>query len=504
MRSLRARLILISTLVSGAAVAALGFLSWQLMISAMRESTDLRLEGIAGRLLRDVNPWSDADAMRDLFETGHGDELAIGALALSARAFDEGGPRVIGESGWTDGIEAALPDTFPVPDPNPVRRPQPRPGGPRVPGRPPGGPERPGEDPGMPPERRPPHHEEGPRLVEYIDVTIAGEQWRFIAAQERGYGILAGLNFTRANPGLVQLRRGFLLGTPLSLCLVGLGGWFVAERAMRPLRRISATARRISASALGERMPQSPHSDPEIAQLTSVLNAMMARLEISFAHASRFSADVSHELKTPITVMQGEIESALRECSPGSHEESTLVVLRGELGRLKSIIGSLLMLSRADVGNLIRRRETFSLSRELEALAEDAEILCENAGVRFSAEIAGGLEVEGDAVLLRQALLNLLYNGVKFNIEEGYVRVSAERTGGEIVVAVENSGPGIAEEDRPRIFDRFYRSDRSRSRDVDGFGLGLSLAKVIVEAHEGTLVLEDASPGRTRFVLRLP
>lgn len=533
-RSLRFRLALISMLVSGLAIAGLGIVSWQLMTRAVRESTDVRLEGIAGRLIRDLNPWADESSVGGLFDAMHREEIAGGRLALSARDFFEG-ETIIGSAGWSETMESALPEAFPVPDPDPVRRPDPRRGGPpgrprpedrgpegrgpqdRGPGRPEPGPG-PGEDffdappgePGLldePPPEGPggsgpgPH---GPRLIEYTDAVVDGELWRFISVQERGFGILAGLHFAKANPGLAELRRGFLLGAPLGMLLVGFGGWLVAERAMRPIRLITDSARRISAEALDARMPVDPHSDPEIEKLTGVLNAMMGRLEAAFAHANRFSADVSHELKTPIAVMQAEIETALRECEAGGREEAALLVLRGELGRLKSIIASLLLLSRADVGHLIQRREAISLSEELAAIAEDAEILCEQAGVTFSSLIVPDLRVTGDAVLLRQALLNLLNNGVKFNTEEGFVRMAADRAGDQVRIAVENSGPGIATADREKIFERFFRGDRSRSREVDGFGLGLSLAKVIIEGHGGTLALEEATPEVTRFVVMLP
>ncbi|MBL9159382.1 MAG: HAMP domain-containing protein [Verrucomicrobiales bacterium] len=533
-RSLRVRLALISMFVSGLAIAGLGIVSWQLMMRAVRESTDVRLEGIAGRLIRDVNPWSDAATMEELFDAMHREEIAGGRLALSAWDFHEEKEK-IGSSGWNETMEADLPAAFPVPDPDPVRRPDPRRGGPPGRPRPDGrgpegrGPDGPGPGPGRPEPQRledlfePPPGEtepldepppEGPgavgtaphgkRLIEYTDAVIEGETWRFIAVQERGFGILAGLHFAKANPGLAELRNGFLLGAPLGILLVGFGGWLVAERAMRPLRRISESARRISAEALDARMPHDPHSDPEIEKLTAVLNAMMGRLEAAFAHANRFSADVSHELKTPVAVMQAEIETALRECEAGGREESALLVLRGELGRLKSIIASLLLLSRADVGHLIQKRDPIALSEELEAIAEDAGILCDQAGVSFSSLIVPDLQVSGDAVLLRQALLNLLGNGVKFNTEEGYVRMIANRAGDHVRIAVENSGTGIAEEDREKIFDRFFRGDRSRSREVDGFGLGLSLAKVIIEGHGGSLALEAGTPEMTRFVVLLP
>lgn len=505
-------------LVSGLAIAGLGLVSWHLMMRAVRESTDVRLEGVAGRLIRDVNPWADEESMGELFDANHRDEISEGLLAISARDFYKE-ERIIGSAGWSDAMEAALPGEFPVPDPDPVRRPEPR----RRGGGPPGGPDGRGSPPppdefgGPPPESRdgpPPEGPDGPegprgpghggRITEYTDAVVAGEPWRFISVQERGFGILAGMQLSKANPGLEHLRRGLLLGAPIGVFLVGFGGWLVAERAMRPLRRLTETARQVSARALDARMPEDPHSDPEIEKLTGVLNAMMGRLEAAFAHANRFSADVSHELKTPIAVMQAEIETALRECEAGGREESAMVVLLGELGRLKSIIASLLLLSRADVGHLIQKRDPIALSDELGAIAEDAGILCDQAGVSFSSLIVPDLQVTGDAVLLRQALLNLLGNGVKFNTEEGYVRMIANRAGDHIRIAVENSGPGIAGEDREKIFDRFFRGDRSRSRGVDGFGLGLSLAKVIIEGHGGTLALEEATSGMTRFVVMLP
>lgn len=526
LRSLRIRLALISMLVSGVAITVLGVVSWRLMIRAVRESSDVRLEGVASRLIRDVNPWSDEAILTELFDANHREELEAGRLALSARDYFQEGGRIVASSGWSEVMEAALPEGFPEPDVDPVLRPEPRRGGPHR-GRPgppgEGGPEEfrepppegrdggerppppgPGDSEGRPPEgpgRNPIH---GNRVIEYTDAVVGGETWRFISLQERGFGILAGLHFDKANPGLEELRRSFLLGIPVTALLAGLGGWLVAERAMRPLRRITDTARRVSVEALDARMPGDPHSDPEIARLTEVLNAMMERIETAFDHANRFSADVSHELKTPIAVMQAEIETALRECSPGGREESALLVLQGELGRLKSIISSLLMLSRADVGHLIQKREPVALSDELAVIAEDAEILCEQADVAFTADIAPDLGVTGDAVLLRQALLNLLANGVKFNTKGGYVRMRASLEGDGIRIEVENSGAGIAEEDREKIFERFFRGDRSRSRDVDGFGLGLSLARVIIEGHGGCLSLADTAGETTRFVVTLP
>ena len=305
-RSLRLRLVLISTFVSGVAIAGLGFVSWHLMMRAVRESTDVRLDNIAGRILRDVNPWADEESLREIFNQSHAEELSSGQLVLKAAELRDGFV-TLGQSGWTEAFDAALPREVPEPDPNPIRRPEPRRGGPGGRARPepppgpgpsdpppgpeggPGGPDGPGR-PGGPPDDAfgqpfdgpPARLDGGPRIVEYHDALIDGRTWRVVALQERGFAVFAGIDFEKANPGLAQLRHGLLLGTPFALCFVALGGWLVAERAMRPLRRIAATAERISVAALGERMPENPHSDPEIARLTAVLNAMMDRLEIAW------------------------------------------------------------------------------------------------------------------------------------------------------------------------------------------------------------------------------
>lgn len=510
MRSLRARLILISTLVSSVVIIGLGAVSLHYMMQAVEESVDLRLEGIASRLIRDANPWTERDQLEEQLRNNYGDEIGEGKLVLSVREWMDG-EEALGSVGWTEETDAALPVGFPVVAPDPAGGNADRPlHGPERPGKWPRDDDRPRrQGPGGPPEREfgrmpppqdPPH---GPRLIEFCDAAISGENWRFIALQERGYGVLAGLNVTRSNPGIGQLRQVLFFGIPLALLLIAGGGWLVADRAMRPLRTLTATAGRISVQDLSERMPRNPHSDPEIERLTEVLNDMMDRLETSFTHASRFSADVSHELRTPISVMQGEIESALRDCEPGAAEEASLLVLREELDRLKSIIRSLMMLAQADVGALIRKLETMDLSQELEALAEDAEILAEAAGITFDASIEKGLSVPGEATLLRQALLNLINNAIKFNVEGGFVRVLASREGTGVIVTVENSGPGISDGDRERIFDRFYRADRARSRGVDGFGLGLSLSKAIIEGHGGRIDLADSAPGQTKFIVRL-
>ena len=311
--------------------------------------------------------------------------------------------------------------------------------------------------------------------------------------------MLAGLNLDKIGASLDGVKNAILFGIPFALVVIAIGGWAVAERALRPIRKIAAATSQITTRDLNERIPVGTNTDPEIAKLVAVLNGMMDRLETGFSHASRFSADVSHELKTPISVIQAEIESGLRECDPGTPEENRLLVLREETDRLKSITRSLMLLSQADAGELIRKDEMVNLSEELEALADDAEIIAESAGVRIESEIASRAEIKGDPVLLRQALLNLINNAIKYNHEGGFVRITLARESGYIRIAIENSGAGIPDEASAKVFDRFYRADPSRTRGIGGFGLGLSLARAVIEGHGGQLELADSEEGITRF-----
>lgn len=314
--------------------------------------------------------------------------------------------------------------------------------------------------------------------------------------------LVIGLNYDPVRAELVRLRNTFLLALPGPLFLVGLGGRWVAAHALRPLRRIAQTAERVTASGLDQRIPQS-REDPEIARLIQVLNRMMDRLEASFRQATRFSAEASHELKTPLAVMQGELENALQAAAPGSPEQQLFSTLLEETQRLKTITQSLLLLSRADAGQLALQRETVDLSAEVENLLEDARVLAADRRLQFEVQIPPALRVEADRSLLRTALFNLLTNAVKYNVPNGRVSVTLAQASEHLLFTVGNTGPGIPPEDQPRVFDRFYRVRRG-DRTVEGIGLGLSLAREILRAHGGDLRLVESRPGWTVFQASLP
>ncbi|MGD9417433.1 MAG: sensor histidine kinase [Verrucomicrobiota bacterium JB025] len=341
------------------------------------------------------------------------------------------------------------------------------------------------------------------RIPEFQSLETRSGPWRIGLLGTADTLLAVGLNEAAARAELDHLRNAFLLALPAALFLVGLGGWLVAGRALRPMRMIATTAAQVTARGLDQRIPIS-HEDPEITRVIEVLNRMMDRLEASFHQATRFSADASHELKTPLAIMQGELENALHEARPGSVEQQTFNNLLEETQRLKTITRSLLMLARADAGQLVPALEPVDLTAILEDIADDTRVLGEEKRLRIDVSLAPGVTLRADPSLLHTALLNLFVNAVKYNEPDGVIRIRLTIQNGMAEMSIGNSGPGIPEADRERIFTRFHRVDAARQRRVDGIGLGLSLACEIVRAHGGELELAESRPGWTGFVLRMP
>ena len=279
-------------------------------------------------------------------------------------------------------------------------------------------------------------------------------------------------------------------------------GWLLAGRLLQPLSNISAEARRITAARLHERLPvANPHD--EIGALASTLNEMIERLELSFERTRRFTADAAHELRTPLSCIRSEVEVALRQPrEPGEYRRVLQSALE-EVERLSRLSDSLLELARLDRGELTLASEPVDLSslaaEALESLRPGAEKLGKTL---TRTRDAGPHRVEGDPRLLRQVAVNLIDNA----IEHGGDRVSVDvnRTGDSVVLSVWDSGPPIDAEHLARVFDRFYRSDPSRSRRSGGAGLGLSLAKEFVELHGGDISASSAAEHGTTFQVRLP
>jgi len=295
-----------------------------------------------------------------------------------------------------------------------------------------------------------------------------------------------------------RTRRRFLLIAlavlPVAVLLGSGGGWLLARRALGPVDRMVEAARRISTESLGERLAD-PGAGDEVSRLARTLNQMLDRLENSFRQTRQFSADASHELQTPLTILKGEIEVALR--SPRSTEEYRRVLQSalGEIDRIARLVEGLLMLARADAGVLRMDRKRVDLERLVKEVYDQGRRLADAAEVELSLGRVEPVSIQGDYDGLRRVLVNLLENGIKYTPQGGRVILSLVRAAASAVLMVEDTGTGIPVDEQEKIFERFYRSAEARSSGEGGAGLGLCLARSIVEAHGGKMELKSA-PGK--------
>jgi two-component system, OmpR family, heavy metal sensor histidine kinase CusS len=299
---------------------------------------------------------------------------------------------------------------------------------------------------------------------------------------------------------MVIIRNIFLISIPVVLTLVAIGAWTLSGQALRPIHQLTHAIRQVSAKGLDQRL-SSQAIDVEFVELIQVFNQMLERLERSFKQASRFSADAAHELKTPLTILQGELDRTLQQAEAGSEMQQRLGSLFDEAYRLSEIVRKLLLLSLADAGQMSLSQAEVDLSAILIEMVDDLELLAPE--LTMQTEIAHDLKVWGDRDLLIQVLQNLLSNAIKYNLPNGWLRIDARQQSAMVLVTFSNASKELSASDRHRIFDRFHRGDPAHTRKVDGTGLGLSLAREIARAHGGDLTLDPDVPHQTSFTLSL-
>jgi len=495
---LRLRIALLSTLLSGAVMMMFGTAAWWTISKQKSDALDARIRALGTRqpgwMLQDRD-FRRLEENLEFVVTTPGDDAPVFLLVA------DGQGRVLHQSqDWPEGVAVDALVT-PLADGNDVVEPideMDRPGwgrgqGPGR-GRGPGGGGGPGGGQSMRFTKQP----------EFSTITTAGRSWRVGRLGNDELTLVIGLSADATAAELRQLRNAAFIALPAALLLIGLGGWFVAGRALRPLQRIAETASRVSARGLHERVP-AIGGDPEITRLVAMLNDMMDRLEAGFHQATRFSADASHELKTPLAIMRGEIEQAIAKATPGSPEQRTLNSLLEETHRLGGIIRSLLLLSRADAGRLVTTRDPVDLSNMLKELVEDTAATAESSGILVETGIAPGIIVSGDPSLLRTAILNLLGNAVKHNQPDGGIHVVLTSDQNAVRLEIANSAQPITPDEREEIFERFRRGRAARDAAREGTGLGLSLTREILTAHGGQIVLaEDQGDGMVHITAMLP
>jgi heavy metal sensor kinase len=346
-----------------------------------------------------------------------------------------------------------------------------------------------------------------PGLVQYkvgVTKTILGDQRiRLAALNTKFYEIRVAYPEDEITDVLQNLFSIFLVLIPIVVIVSVVGGFFLARKSLSPVDDITRTARKITATNLRERIHVDNPQD-ELGRLTETLNDMIGRLEASFEQVQQFSMDASHELRTPLTIMRGEIELALRGNRKAAAYKNTLASLLEEVLRMSSIVEGLILLAKADSGNARLEKKPTRLDSLVSEIGEDAEILAEQKKIDVSISNLDETTVMGDAVRLRQLMLNLVDNAIKFTPEGGKVTLSLQRVNGEANFTVEDTGIGIPPKDLKKIFDRFYRVDKSRSRLPDGLGLGLAISKWVAEAHGGQLLAESLVGIGSKFTVVLP
>lgn len=325
--------------------------------------------------------------------------------------------------------------------------------------------------------------------------------WRLAILGDEFHTVVVGVSLAAHERTLLISGLALLMALPLAALLAAGGGWLLSGRVLRPVQRLTQTAESITAQGLDQRLALADE-DAEFARLIKVFNAMLERLERSFQQATRFSADAAHELKTPLAILQGELEEALQEAETGSAQQQHYGELLAEVQRLKSIIRKLLLLSVADAGQLEVSTRPFALSAAVHELREDTEVLAPT--LQVAAEVEEGVWVQADPELLGQVLQNLASNAIKYNQPGGSIRYQLRRKTEVAHLMVTNTGAPVPAEDLGKVFQRFYRASKSRGRAIEGVGLGLSLAREIVRAHGGELALVASTAEGTTFVLSLP
>jgi len=342
-----------------------------------------------------------------------------------------------------------------------------------------------------------------PFHVAISEFNLGNRKVRLASLNTRFYRIRVAYPEDEISEMLQNLFSIFLILIPIVLSISIVGGYFLAKQSLRPVDEITQTARKITATNLQERIHVINPRD-EIGRLTETLNDMISRLEASFEKVTQFSMDASHELRTPLTIMRGEIELALRGTLAAKSYKETLASLLEEVIRMASIIDGLILLAKADGGNLKLEKKPTRLDLLINEIKEDAEVLAERKRINISISKLAETTVMGDEIRLRQLMLNLVDNAIKYTPNGGKVTLSLERNDGSATFTIEDTGIGISSNELNRIFDRFYRVDKSRSRLPDGLGLGLSISKWVAEAHGGRLLAESRIGKGSKFTVVLP
>ena len=492
LRSFRLRIAVLSAALAGSALVVFGGVAWQLIYTAKVNRLDANLVNQVKRAARPRpqgwwQPFEDSLAR----ELGSGSNPPIALLAV-----DETGKTLYQSESWSAEFDVAhlfpplpqLPAGFP---PEPQNLPD------RHSAEPDSHSPDSHSDMQLPDIRRKDFLPE-PQIV--MQQTSAGS-WHIGVASFPHVQVAIAVSLEAIDQEMAGIRNIFLVVIAGMLLLVAGGAWLLSGSALRPVQKLTTAIQQVTVTGLDQQVLIGA-TDVEFVELIQVFNQMLERLERSFKQASRFSGDAAHELKTPLAILQGEIERALQQADLGSETQQTLSNLLDEVRRLSGIVRKLLLLSLADAGQMSLYPVEVNLAEILGIIHEDMELLAPH--LTIEATIATDLWVRGDRDLLTQILQNLISNAIKYNLPQGWINIRAHRQDKTVQVTITNASKSLPIGDRDRIFDRFYRGDLARNRKVEGVGLGLSLSREIARAHRGDLGLDWSPADQTAFTLILP
>src|SRR6516165_726600 len=330
-----------------------------------------------------------------------------------------------------------------------------------------------------------------------------GRRYRVHSVSEPSYRVAAALDETPVRYTLWTLAVILAMGIPFAAGLAIVGGYFLAGRVLSPVGAMAQQPREITAESLAKRLPVENARD-EFGQLATVFNDTLSRLQDAFERLRRFTADASHELRTPLTAMRSVGEVALQHTLDGVAYRDVIGSMLEEVDRLARLVESLLILTRADSGKVRLAAEALDLGELAGHVIDQLRVLADEKQQELTLRAPIRIRATGDAALIRHALMNLIHNAIKYTPNGGTITVEVNGTGGQAMIEVRDTGPGIPAAHRDRIFDRFYRVDPGRSREEGGVGLGLAIARWAVEANGGHIELASGETDGSLFQVILP
>jgi heavy metal sensor kinase len=298
--------------------------------------------------------------------------------------------------------------------------------------------------------------------------------------------------------------RNILVAIGITLLFGALGGWLLARRGLSPISTIIKATNQITATSLTQRL-LSPHSGDEIDHLVSTINDMIARLDDSFRKMAQFTADVAHELRSPLCSLKGETEVTLSQERSSVEYHSVLARNLETFNSLNKMIEDLLLLSKVDAGEKpLVVLTPLRLDKLIVNLYDLFKVLADQKSISFTLPHIEDVELKGDKTKLQQLFSNFIDNAIKYTPSGGTIKLSLRNQGEQVHAVIEDSGIGMRDEDLPYIFERFYRVDKSRSKATGGTGLGLSICRWIVEAHQGKIMVKSELGKGSTFTIILP